>query len=477
MSRKVGKYLKESAASGKHSFSTTQYNPSSLPPGSDGTGFANGEDLQIESPTDFKHVLGISHETYLAVKSAEKKLFADMSQSQESLEDGMDLLSQSLNGNKPRLSVVQEREMHGGAFLLRTVEIIKHSDENIGIVIRLGNELDRWDGVFISQLVLGSMVETSGLIKLGDEILYVNGVDISGKDLDEVTLLLKIPSRLLITLKIKQAGKCAYRTRESRSASSSPRRFQSSRRNELLGDYKNKTIPRPSSAQKHRNASGGKGSPTVRQDSQDYHNNNYSVSGAEPPEEGARAAASRSRFRSATASEVLSGGSSSELSPRDTSISERDLSPIFGPDVCIAPDDDSDSVVFVDEETDAKNGSFNDFHGLRNSAPAGSTVLRKLTQQSRPKSTVIPPDQALLEEVRREEEAELSLRHVSSSDDIRQDHAKHSAKGSDRGKCKMLFENSCSKHNFVLSKILSSVCSYFQVRTKKPELLLPQISK
>lgn len=432
MSRKAGRYFKEAPSRSHPSHSTTQYSPY-LTNSNPCEGFANGEDLRIESPTDFKHVIGISNETFLAIKSAEKDLFVGMSHSQESLEDAMDLLGQSLNGNKPRLTVVQEREMHGGAFLLRTVEIIKHSDENIGIIIRLGNELDRWDGVFISQLVLGSMVETSGLIKLGDEILYVNGVDISGKDLDEVTLLLKIPSRLLITLKIRQVGKCAYRTRESRSASSSPRRFQSGRRSELmLGDYKSKTIPRPSSAQKHRDASGGKVSSTARQDSQDYHNNNCSVNNAQPPQDGAKAA-SRSRFRSATASEVLSGGSSSELSPRDTSTWERDLSPTFGPEICIAPDDDSDSVVFVDEETDAKNGSFNDFDGLRNSAPAGSSVLRKLTQQPRPKSTVIPPDQTLLEESRQEEEAELNLRHVSSSDDIRKD-GKHSGKGSDRGK-------------------------------------------
>lgn len=323
--------------------------------------------------------------------------------------------------------------MHGGAFLLRTVEILKHRDENIGIVIRLGNELDRWDGVFISQLVLGSMVEASGLIKLGDEILYINGVDISGKDLDEVTLLLKIPSRLLITLKIKQVGKCAYRTRESRSASSSPRRVSSGRRNELLlEDYKNKTIPRPSSAQKHRVNSRQQPAPLQKQ----FHNNNYAVSpdGNAPPPPGGARSASRSRFRSATASEVLSGGSSSELSPRDTSISERDLSPIFGPEVRIAPDDDSDSVVFVDDDTeDVKNGSFNDFDGLRNSAPAGSLVLQKMSQHTRPKSTAIPPDKALLEESKREEDAECALRHTSSSDDIRQD-GKITSKTSDRGK-------------------------------------------
>jgi len=64
---------------------------------------------------------------------------------------------------------------------VQTVEITKRPGQSLGFYIREGNGRDRTDGVFISRLAVGGVAETNGLLRVGDEIITVNTVPVSGR--------------------------------------------------------------------------------------------------------------------------------------------------------------------------------------------------------------------------------------------------------------------------------------------------------
>lgn len=78
-----------------------------------------------------------------------------------------------------------------------------------GLYIREGNGSDRSDGVFISRIALESAVYNSGCLRVSDEILAVNLVDVTKMSLDDVVIIMSIPRRLVL----------AIRTRRGRSSS------------------------------------------------------------------------------------------------------------------------------------------------------------------------------------------------------------------------------------------------------------------
>jgi partitioning defective protein 6 len=67
------------------------------------------------------------------------------------------------------------------------------SDRPLGFYIRDGisirvtaSGVERIPGIFISRLVPGGLAESTGLLAVNDEILEVNGIDVTGKTLDQV---------------------------------------------------------------------------------------------------------------------------------------------------------------------------------------------------------------------------------------------------------------------------------------------------
>ncbi|XP_065516704.1 partitioning defective 6 homolog alpha-like [Lathamus discolor] len=92
----------------------------------------------------------------------------------------------------------------------RRVRLHKHgSGKPLGFYIRDGvsmhvapHGIEKVPGIFISHLVKGGLAESTGLLAVSDEILEVNGIDVAGKSLDQVTDMMVANSHnLIITVK------------------------------------------------------------------------------------------------------------------------------------------------------------------------------------------------------------------------------------------------------------------------------------
>ncbi|XP_064085985.1 partitioning defective 6 homolog gamma isoform X2 [Macrobrachium rosenbergii] len=94
--------------------------------------------------------------------------------------------------------------------VFRRVRLLKHgSDKPLGFYIRDGTSvrvtphgLERVPGIFISRLVPGGLAESTGLLAVNDEVQEVNGIEVHGKTLDQVTdMMVANSSNLIITVK------------------------------------------------------------------------------------------------------------------------------------------------------------------------------------------------------------------------------------------------------------------------------------
>ena len=108
---------------------------------------------------------------------------------------------------------------------LRRVKLLKHSsDRPLGFYIKDGNSvrvtpygLEEVQGIFISRLVPGGLAEGTGLLAVNDEILEVNGIEVTGKSLDQVTDMMVANSHnLIITVKPAQQPAESQQTKPSK---------------------------------------------------------------------------------------------------------------------------------------------------------------------------------------------------------------------------------------------------------------------
>lgn len=62
--------------------------------------------------------------------------------------------------------------------------------------------LERVPGIFISRLVPGGLAESTGLLAVDDEVLEVNGIEVAGRTLDQVTdMMIANSHNLIVTVK------------------------------------------------------------------------------------------------------------------------------------------------------------------------------------------------------------------------------------------------------------------------------------
>lgn len=120
----------------------------------------------------------------------------------------------------------------------RRVRLYKYGTEKpLGFYIRDGSSvrvtphgLEKVPGIFISRLVPGGLAQSTGLLAVNDEVLEVNGIEVSGKSLDQVTDMMIANSRNLI-ITVRPANQRNNVVRHSRASGSSGQ----STDNSLLG--------------------------------------------------------------------------------------------------------------------------------------------------------------------------------------------------------------------------------------------------
>ncbi|XP_011938984.1 PREDICTED: partitioning defective 6 homolog gamma [Cercocebus atys] len=92
----------------------------------------------------------------------------------------------------------------------RRVRLHRHGCEKpLGFYIRDGasvrvtpHGLEKVPGIFISRMVPGGLAESTGLLAVNDEVLEVNGIEVAGKTLDQVTdMMIANSHNLIVTVK------------------------------------------------------------------------------------------------------------------------------------------------------------------------------------------------------------------------------------------------------------------------------------
>ncbi|KAM9061180.1 partitioning defective 6 homolog gamma-like [Sarcophilus harrisii] len=73
-----------------------------------------------------------------------------------------------------------------------------------GTSVRVTSQgLEKVPGIFISRMVPGGLAESTGLLAVNDEVLEVNGIEVAGKTLDQVTdMMIANSYNLIITVKL-----------------------------------------------------------------------------------------------------------------------------------------------------------------------------------------------------------------------------------------------------------------------------------
>ena len=128
-----------------------------------------------------------------------------------------------VKGSLHRLAGIKEISQDNNGYIIRKIEIIKVPGQGLGFFIRKGNGWDKKEGVFISRVTLGSMVDINGLLHAGDEVLEVNRVNLKGFPLEDVALMMQIPDKLILTTR-----SVFFEQSRSRSVDSSTRLTDSS---------------------------------------------------------------------------------------------------------------------------------------------------------------------------------------------------------------------------------------------------------
>ena len=122
--------------------------------------------------------------------------------SQLTLKSGKQLDICLEEGTFRRIAGMKEETDASGSFKIRVVELEREPGRSLGFYIRQGDGWNREDGIFISRINLGSLVETNGLLSMGDEILKVNNVNVTRMPFDDVVVIMQYVKKLVLTVKI-----------------------------------------------------------------------------------------------------------------------------------------------------------------------------------------------------------------------------------------------------------------------------------
>ncbi|XP_076250075.1 rho GTPase activating protein at 100F isoform X3 [Rhynchophorus ferrugineus] len=160
---------------------------------------------------DFRKVSGISTEIFKQIEAVENDHDASTAAALEHVERRGEMIVRILDARHLGRTASEQAKrflaMQDAKHQVQFVEIVKRPGQTLGLYIREGNGQDRQDGVFISRIALESAVYNSGCLKVGDEILAVNLVDVTHMSLDDVVIIMSIPRRLVLATRQRKGGK------------------------------------------------------------------------------------------------------------------------------------------------------------------------------------------------------------------------------------------------------------------------------
>nr|AAF63238.1 PAR-6 [Xenopus laevis] len=154
------------------------------------------------------------------------------------------VLHPELNKKKPHIVISMPKDFRPVSSIIdvdilpethRRVRLYKHGMEKpLGFYIRDGSSvrmtphgLEKVPGIFISRLVPSGLAQSTGLLAVNDEVLEVNGIEVSGKSLDQVTDMMIANSHNLI-ITVRPANQRNNIVRNSRNSGSSGQSTDSS---------------------------------------------------------------------------------------------------------------------------------------------------------------------------------------------------------------------------------------------------------
>ncbi|XP_048518799.1 rho GTPase-activating protein 100F [Dendroctonus ponderosae] len=160
---------------------------------------------------DFRKVSGISSDIFKQIEAVENDHDSSTAAALEHVERRGEMIVRILDARHLGRSATDHAKrflaMQDAKHQVQFVEIVKRPGQTLGLYIREGNGQDRQDGVFISRIALESAVYNSGCLKVGDEILAVNLVDVTHMSLDDVVIIMSIPRRLVLATRQRKGGK------------------------------------------------------------------------------------------------------------------------------------------------------------------------------------------------------------------------------------------------------------------------------
>ncbi|OQR80250.1 hypothetical protein BIW11_05186, partial [Tropilaelaps mercedesae] len=164
-----------------------------------------GQVPEMVIQSDFRKISGISTDVFRQIEAVENSYDAQTAANMEMVERRGEMIIRLLDPRSlGRVGLEFGRryiEAAAQSHAVRFVEIIKRPGQTLGLYIREGDAPYAYEGVYISRIALESAVYSSGLLKVGDEILAVNLVDVRRMSLDDVVIIMSIPRRLVLTIR------------------------------------------------------------------------------------------------------------------------------------------------------------------------------------------------------------------------------------------------------------------------------------
>lgn len=159
-----------------------------------------------------KHVT-LNAEVFRQLELIEKQV--DLSKDMELIERHGIVITRALDPYSlmPYLSESALRRYHNhflvnsAKYVIRFIEIIKRPGQTLGLYIRTVQFEDARGrmpraGLVVTKIDTDSPIYNSPVLHVGDEIISVNLVDIQGMSLDDVVIIMSIPKRLVLAIRI-----------------------------------------------------------------------------------------------------------------------------------------------------------------------------------------------------------------------------------------------------------------------------------